>query len=88
MGALPRKNFKMYPPNSRALEEGGLGFGIQISNRPGIQDSDSKQGGIQDSNGIQISRLFSGIHISKWLGFRIQTSNRWDSEFKLPYFLQ
>ena len=33
----------------RALEEGGLGFRIQISNRHGIQDSDFKQGGIQDS---------------------------------------
>ena len=35
---------------SRALEEGGLGFRIQISNRHGIQDSDFKQGGIQDSD--------------------------------------
>ena len=34
----------------RALEEGGLGFRIQISNRHGIQDSNFKQGGIQDSD--------------------------------------
>ena len=33
--------------------------------------------------GIQISGLFSAIHISKWLGFRIQISNGWDSGFKL-----
>ncbi len=39
---------------------------------------------------IQISEFFSGIQISKWLGFRIQISNGWDSGFKLclpgPYY--
>ncbi len=70
---------KIISTKRRALEEGGQGFRIQISNRPGIQDSNFKQGGIQDSNlirvgfRIQISRCYqinqgqviSGIQISK-----------------------
>ncbi len=45
------------------------------------QDSGFRLLVIKDS-GIQISKQFSGIHISKWLGFRIQISNRWDSGFR------
>ncbi len=74
--------------NVRALEEGGLGFRIQISNMHGIQDSNFKQGGIQDSD-FNLRDLWdsnfrallwdsyfkvAGNQDSnfKWVGFRIQ----------------
>ena len=54
-----------------------------ISNRAGFRIQISVEEVTLEIYGIQFSGLFSGIHISKWLGFRIQISNGWDSGFKL-----
>ncbi len=56
------------------------GFWIQILKRARFRIQISKRARFRIH--ISISKQFFGIHISKWLGFRIQISNRWDSGFR------
>ncbi len=69
---------------NRALEEGVRDSKFRAYYRPGIQDSNFKQGWIQDSKLINMHRALCGHRRAgpRILGFRIQSKNIQDSEFK------